>query len=333
MTTGDVRVVFMGTPDFAVPSLRALMRRGYAVVAVYTQPDRPSGRGHKLVASPVKVAAEEFGLEVCQPERLQRSEATARLQSLAPDLIIVAAYGQILRPAIIDLPRFGCLNVHASLLPRHRGASAIASAILAGDAATGISIMLIDSGMDTGPVLSSRATAIQDEDTTGSLTNRLALLGADLLVDTVPGWLSGLVVPEPQDDRLATLAPLFTKQQGEIDWTKSAVQLWREVRAFNPWPLSTTTLSGEKVQVIEAAVVSSNGAVDERQPGDIIDADIVTPALSQEMRRRAGFGVITGDGILIPLTVRRAGRNAVSGAEFRRGIHGLPELRFGRPRA
>ncbi|HZQ34692.1 MAG TPA: methionyl-tRNA formyltransferase, partial [Dehalococcoidia bacterium] len=179
-----MRTIFMGSPAFAVPALRALHDAGYDLVAVYTQPDRPAGRGRALVAPEVKRVAREYGLPVHQPERLRTPEERERLRDLRPDLIVVSAYGQILRPAVIDLPRFGCINVHASLLPRHRGASAIAAAILAGDAETGVSIMQIDPGMDTGPVLSQRSTPVGDEDTTGVLADRLSRMGAELLIET-----------------------------------------------------------------------------------------------------------------------------------------------------
>lgn len=322
------RTVFMGTPEFAVPSLRALVEGGFPIVGVYTQPDRPSGRGRKLVPSPVKLAAAEYDIPTYQPERLRDAQAMETLQALSPELIIVAAYGQILRPAIIDLPDHGCLNVHASLLPRHRGASCIASAILAGDAETGVSIMKIDPGMDTGPVLSRRATPILDGDTTGALTGRLATLGASLLVDTLPGYLNGSLTPEPQGASLATLAPLLRKERGEIDWSKPAHELWREVRAFNPWPLSSTTLNGERIQILEAAV-SRVAASKAEPPGMVIGIDPLAAGLSPDARQNAGFGVSTGDGVLVPLTLRRAGRGAVTGAEFMRGLHGPSGLRFG----
>ncbi len=320
MNPHELRTVFMGSPAFAVPSLRALHDAGYDLVAVYAQPDRPAGRGRTLVAPEVKRVALEYGLPVHQPERLRTPEERERLRALRPDLIVVAAYGQILRPAVIDLPRFGCINVHASLLPRHRGASAVAAAILAGDAETGVSIMQIDPGMDTGPVLSQRSTPIGEDDTTGALTDRLSRIGAELLIETLPGWVEGHIRAVPQDEAHATLAPPIAKEDGAIDWTKPARRLWREVRAYNPWPLSTTRYRGEPLQLLEAwPLAGSDGPA---VPGTVVPLP-QPAALSDARRTRAAFAVATGEGLLVPLTVRRAGRAAVSAAEFARGARDL----------
>lgn len=326
MNPHELRTIFMGSPGFAVPSLRALVDAGYDLVAVYTQPDRPAGRGRALVAPEVKRVALEYGLPVLQPDRLRTPEARERLRELRPDLIVVAAYGQILRPSVIDLPRFGCINVHASLLPRHRGASAIAAAILAGDAETGVSIMQIDPGMDTGPVLSQRSTPIGDDVTTGALTDRLSRIGAELLVETLPGWLAGRLRAVPQDAAHATQAPPIAKEDGAIDWTEPALRLWREVRAYNPWPLCSTRFRGAPLQLLEAWPLAN--AEGEAAPGTIVP---VPPAatLSDGQRRQAAFAVATGDGLLVPLTVRRAGRGAVSAAEFARGARDLVGTRLG----
>lgn len=330
MSSADVRTVFMGSPVFAVPALQALAGARYPIVGVYTQPDRPAGRGRALVASPVKQAAAALGLPVFQPERLRGAEATESLRLLRPDLIVVAAYGQILRPAVIDLPRYGCINVHASLLPRHRGASAIAAAILAGDHETGVSLMQIDPGMDTGAVLATRSTPIADDDTTGTLTERLATIGAELLIETLPGWIAGTVAAIPQNDAEATLAPPIAKEAGELDWRKPALQLWREVRAYNPWPLSSTRLRGEPLQILEArALPDAGGGVPPSPPGAVRGSADFAAALPAEARGRAGFAVATGAGLLVPLTVRRAGRNAVSGAEFARGVRELIDAVLG----
>ncbi|MHB8577018.1 MAG: methionyl-tRNA formyltransferase [Dehalococcoidia bacterium] len=322
MNTSMPRVVFMGSPEFAVPSLRALVGGGYEIVAAFTQPDRPAGRGRQLTAPPVKLAAQELGIGVRQPESLRRAGAIEELSDLQPELIVVAAYGQILRPAVIDLPRFGCLNVHASLLPRHRGASCVAAAILAGDAETGVTMMQIDPGMDTGPLVAQRSTPIGADDTTGSLTDRLALLGAELLLEALPGYLSGAMIPHPQDNARATHAPLLEKQAGAIDWSKPALQLWREVRAFNPWPLSVTRLGSEALQILEAWPLPVATAVS-GAPGAIVMLGAADDRVRDADRRRAGFAVVTGDGLLAPLLVRRAGRPAVTGAEFARGVRGL----------
>ncbi len=321
MNPHELRTVFMGSPAFAVPTLRSLVEAGYDLVAVYSQPDRPAGRGRALVAPDVKRVALEYGLPVLQPERLRTAEAREQLRELRPDLIVVAAYGQILRPAVIDLPRHGCLNVHASLLPRHRGASAVAAAILAGDAESGVSIMQIDPGMDTGPVLSQRSTPLLDDDTTGTLAERLSRIGAELLVETLPDWVAGHVRAAPQDEAHATQAPPIAKEDGAIDWTKPAMRLWREVRAYNPWPLSSTRFRGEPLQMLEAWPLT-NTAVAEPAPGTVMELPAAAE-LSAERRQRAAFAVAAGAGLLVPLSVRRAGRGAVSAAEFARGARGL----------
>jgi methionyl-tRNA formyltransferase len=318
--TDRPRIVFMGSPEFAVPALEALAAAGHAIAGVFTQPDRPAGRGRRLLPPPVKTAAERLGIATFQPERLRSREALATLQSLAPDLIVVAAFGQILRPAVLELPRLGCLNLHASLLPRHRGASPIVASILAGDAETGVSIMKMDVGLDTGPVLARRVLSIGPEETAGELTNRLADAGAALLVETLSGWIAGTLVPEPQVNDAATYAPLLEKAQAAIDWTKPAVQLAREVRAYNPWPLSFTRFSGETLQVLEAAALPANDTAG--TPGLVVPLP-AEPGAAGIPSPGAGFGVATASGVLVPLTLRRAGRNAVAGAEFLRGTHGL----------
>jgi methionyl-tRNA formyltransferase len=229
------RIVFMGTPDFAVASLQALAQ-AHTILGVVTQPDRPAGRGRQTVPPPVKDFALQAGLPVIQPQRLREPEAMAQLQAWAPELIVMAAFGQILRPAVLDLPPRGCLNVHASLLPRHRGAAPVAAAILAGDAQTGVTIMRIDPGLDTGPILAQRSLTISPDDTTATLTERLASLGADLLLDVIPDYLAGRLQPTLQDDSRATYAPQLKKVDGKLDFTRPAVELERKVRAFNPWP-------------------------------------------------------------------------------------------------
>jgi methionyl-tRNA formyltransferase len=329
------RVVFMGSPEFAVPSLRALVAHGYNVAAVYTQPDRPAGRGRRLAPPPVKVAAEEYGLPVVQPERLRGRKEMERLRALGPDLIVVAAYGQILRPAVVDLPRHGVVNVHASLLPRWRGASPIPAAILAGDPFTGVSIMRIDYGLDTGPVLARIALPIEDDDTTGTLTEKLATLGAEKLAETLPAWLSGAIVPEPQDETLATHAGQIAKDDARIDWARSATAIWRAIRAYNPWPLATTSLRGESVQILSGVPVSVPATVNPTAsrlallPGEIATFASIASTPPTGHEREAAFVVGTGDGLLTPLTLRRAGRNAVTAAEFARGLRAIDGLRFG----
>ena len=246
----ELRLVFMGTPDFAVPSLRALLSLGDVagrrarVVAVVTQPDRPAGRGGHIQASPVKVAALEAGVPVLQPGRLRRPEHVAELRAYSPDLIVVAAFAQILSREVLDMPAYGCLNVHASLLPRWRGAAPIAAAILAGDTTTGVTIMKMDAGLDTGPILAQRAETIRPDDTAATLTERLATLGASVLVDTLGPWVSGQITPRPQDEAQATLTRPLKREDGLIDWgATAAATVARMARAYDPWPGAASTVA------------------------------------------------------------------------------------------
>jgi methionyl-tRNA formyltransferase len=236
------RIVFMGSPDFAVPALQALaglggsQTRPYNIVGVVTQPDRPSGRGMTLTSPAIKVKAQELDIPVIQPEKLKQPEALQQLQAWNPDLIVVAAFGQILRANVLDLPRYGCLNIHASLLPRHRGAAPIQAAILAGDAETGITIMKMDAGLDTGPMLRQRAIPIEVDDTGGSLFGKLSKLGGELLLETIPDYVSGKLTPQPQPEAGVTYFGMIKKEDGSLDFTRPAVELERRIRAFHPWP-------------------------------------------------------------------------------------------------
>ncbi|GAB4578326.1 MAG: methionyl-tRNA formyltransferase [Anaerolineales bacterium] len=232
MTT---KIVFMGSPEFALPTLHALAEH-YPVVGVITQPDQPAGRGRTLTPPPIKTLAQQLGLPLIQPRRLRDPEPMAQLHAWHPDLIVVAAFGQILRPAVLDLPEFGCINVHASLLPRGRGAAPIQAAILNGEQETGVTIMKMDAGIDTGPMLSRRALAIDPNETAGTLSPKLAQLGAELLLETLPPYLRGELAPQPQDDSLATYAPMLKKEDGALDLAQPAETLARKVRAYNPWP-------------------------------------------------------------------------------------------------
>jgi methionyl-tRNA formyltransferase len=255
-----IRVLFMGTPDFAVPSLAALARQadvGLQLVGVVTRPDKPTGRGRQLAYAPVKQFAAEHGIPVLQPGPLRRPEALQLLRELAPDVIVVAAFGQILPPDVLALPRHGCLNVHASLLPRWRGASPINAAILAGDTETGVTIMLMDEGLDTGPILAQRATPIGPEEAAGELSDTLAQLGAELLAETIPRWLVGEIAPQPQDETQATLTRLLRKEDGRLDWTRPADELARQVRAFTPWPGAFTTWDGRTLKVLRARAIDA----------------------------------------------------------------------------
>lgn len=295
------RMVFMGTPHFAVPTLEALAER-YEVAVVVTQPDRRRGRGRRLSPPPVKRASQRLELPVWQPRTLRAPEAVARLRKLAPEVVVVAAYGQILSPEVLEIPPHGCVNLHASLLPRYRGAEPVAAAILAGEAETGVTIMLMDEGMDTGPILAQRAVPITSEDTRASLTERLANLGAELLVETLPRWLADEVKPQPQDDALASYAPKLRKKDGEIDWTQPAVLIERMVRAYDPWPSTYTHWQGRFFKVLRARPLDQP----EGEAGKVVE----TPE---------GVAVITGEGTLLLEEVQLAGGRAMSAEDFVRG--------------
>jgi methionyl-tRNA formyltransferase len=248
-----MRAIFMGTPDFAVPSLLALADLpGCEVVGVVTRQDKPAGRGTTPQPPPVKVAALTRGLPVLQPGSLRKPGAQQQLAALAPEVIAVAAFGQILPQAVLDLPRYGCLNVHASLLPNYRGASPITAAILAGDAETGVTIMQMDAGLDTGAIIAQEAVPIAPDDTTATLTAKLAARGAALLARTLPQWVAGQITPRPQDDTQATLTHLIRKEDGIITWQDDAAAIARRVRAFTPWPGTQTTWRGQPLKIIAA---------------------------------------------------------------------------------
>ena len=254
----------MGSPDFSVPTLRALAAAGYELVGVVTQPDRPAGRGNKLTPPPVKVAADELGIATIQPQRLRQPEAMEQLKAWAPDLVVVAAFGQILRPEVLDLPRFGCINVHASLLPRWRGAAPIQACILAGDAESGVTIMQMDPGIDTGPMLSQRAIRLAEDETGGSLFERISALGAELLLETLPPYINGELSPQPQPAEGATYAPMLKKEDGLLDFGQSAIQLERRVRAMSPWPGAFFEWQGAPLKIHKARVASGRADAGQR---------------------------------------------------------------------
>ena len=268
--TIQARIVFMGSPDFAIPTLEALAASGgdkprpYNVVGVVTRPDRPAGRGRILVPPVVKLAAQALGLPLIQPERLRAPEAMKQLRAWSPDVIVVAAFGQILRTEVLNLPRYGCINVHGSLLPRWRGAAPIQAAILAGDAQTGVTIMIMDAGVDTGPLLSQRAVPILSEDTTGSLFGKLSRLGAELLLETLPLYLSGEIQPQLQDDSQATYAPMLKKEDGMLDFPRPAEEMARRVRAFHPWPGAFLMWQDAPLKILKAHVLSGKAKIGER---------------------------------------------------------------------
>jgi methionyl-tRNA formyltransferase len=306
------RILFMGTPEFATLSLRALVehsaRGGWEVVAVATQPDRPVGRSKQPHSSPVKQMAIGFGLPVLQPASLRKEPAAVdALHQLAPDLIVVAAYGLILPKSVLEIPTFGCINVHASLLPAYRGASPITAAILDGLGETGVTIMLMDEGMDTGPSLRQAAESIRSDDTTASLSARLAEQGASLLVETLIGWLAGEVAPVAQHllPGLPSSCRQIKKEEGAIDWSQPAARIERMTRAYAPWPSAYTTWRGEPFKILEAAVMTGNAA-----PGVVVG----TPT---------SLAVGTGAGLLQLHTVQPAGKRAMDARSF---LNGAPDF-------
>lgn len=303
MPNPSPRIVFMGSPEFSLPTLGALAAN-YDVVGVVTQPDRPAGRGRTLTPPPVKVLAGELGIPVIQPRRLREPEAMGQLQVWQPDLIVVAAFGQILRPEVLLLPRHGCINVHASLLPRWRGAAPIQAAILHGDQQTGITIMVMDPGVDTGPILSQRSLPISPEDTAGSLGEKLSGLGANLLIETLPATLEGRLKPLPQPEDGATYAPMLKKEDGQLNFHQPAEDLARKVRAFNPWPGAHILWQGEMLKIHRAHVAPPVEA--EPAPGEPARAGNL-PALG------------TSQGLLVLDEVQPAGKRPMPGEVFLRG--------------
>jgi methionyl-tRNA formyltransferase len=304
----------MGSPEFATATLRAVAAQ-YPVVGVVTQPDRPAGRGQALTPPAVKPLAEQLGLAVIQPRRLKEPEAMAQLRAWAPDLIIVAAFGQILRAEVLDLPRYGCINVHASLLPRWRGAAPIQAAILNGDEQTGVTIMRMDPGVDTGPVLSQRAEPILPDDTAATLGERLAKQGAALLVETLPGYLDGTLQPQPQDDAQATYAPLLKKEDGRLDFNQPAQALARRVRALNPWPGAFTLWQGQVLKILRAHAA---GHLPEPAAGP--GAAAVWNGLP---------AVAAGDGWLVLDELQPAGKRPMAGKVFLSGARSWNGSRAG----
>ncbi|MBI2924219.1 MAG: methionyl-tRNA formyltransferase [Verrucomicrobia bacterium] len=304
----DLRIIFFGTAELACASLAALVASvGGEVVAVVTQPDRPKGRDLKLTPSPVKALALELKLSVLQPERARDPQFIQTLAGLRPDLIVVAAYGQILPPALLDLPRHGCLNVHTSLLPKYRGAAPIQWAILNGDCETGVTIMKMDPGLDTGDILTQQTTPIVPEHNAQTLHDRLAKLGAELLVQTIPDYLAGKTLPRPQPAEGASYARKITKEDGRLDWNRPARALWNQVRAFTPWPGTFTFLPATTerplLKIWQAEIVESASG----QPGEILPAE------------KADLVVACGEQALRLLMLQREGGRRLSAAEFLSG--------------
>ena len=291
-----MRIIFMGTPDFAVPTLAALHEAGHTLVAAYTQPPRPAGRGKKLQPSPVQVEAEIRGIEVRSPVSLRNPEVQSEFAALEPDIAVVAAYGLILPQAVLDIPKQGCLNVHASVLPNWRGAAPIQRSILAGDAVTGVTIMQMEAGLDTGPMLATARTPVEDK-TAGELTAELAEIGAQLMVGTLIDL--AMLHPVAQEDTEASYAPKIDKAEAKIDFSLSADAIERQVRAFAPFPGAWFELDGERIKVLKAEVVEAGGA-----PGTTVDAALT---------------IACGEGALRPLRIQRAGKPVMDTADFLRG--------------
>ncbi len=299
--TKPLNIIFAGTPDFSVPPLTALLGSEHKVIAVYTQPDRPAGRGRKLTASPVKQLALDRSVPVFQPSNFRDEADLQQLQELEADLMVVVAYGLLLPVRVLEAPRLGCINIHASLLPRWRGAAPIQRSILAGDSEAGITIMEMEAGLDTGPMLLKRSCQIEPEDTGGILHDRLSSLGAEAVLDALPGLADDSLKAEPQDDSKAVYAAKLTKSEAAIDWTRSAQELGRQVRAFNPWPVAQTTFSEKVLRIWEAEPLQGgDGAV----PGTVMVCG------------HDGIDVATGDGLLRVKILQLPGKRAMNAADF-----------------
>ena len=314
-----LRIIFMGTPELAATSLSALLREpAFQVVAVVTQPDRPKGRDLKLQPSPVKQIALRAGVPVLQPVKARDEKFITELRPLQPELIAVAAFGQILPKAILELPPWGCLNVHTSLLPKYRGASPIQSALLNGDTETGVTIMKMDVGLDTGEILTQRSTPIHDEDNAATLHDRLAQVGAELLVQTIPDYVAEKIQPRPQQHELATQVAKIKKEDGRIDWQQSARAIWNRVRAFTPWPGAFTFVpvqpQPQLLKIWQAGVASGRGT-----PGEILSAD------------KLGIRIACGEAALCVTSLQREGGRRMSAAEFLTGHPLKPGMTLGGP--
>jgi methionyl-tRNA formyltransferase len=323
-----LRIIYMGTPQFAVPALGRLiaaskpglaLQEGYEIVTVITRPDKPSGRGKEIFYSPVKQLALSFDIPVWQPGSLKRQETIDTLSEYRADLYIVAAFGQILPQAVLDLPRYGTLNIHASLLPKYRGVSPISESILQGDAETGVTIMLIDAGVDTGPILLQRAIPIAEDDTTGSLSSKLAALGADALVEALPLWVEGKITPQPQDERFASHTRMLHKEDGKIDWNRPADVLARTVRAFTPWPGAFTHWGNRLLKIISAHAEQAESGSKDR---------IGTVGLRNEHGAQT-LTVTTGNGLFIMEKLQLEGKKVMSTDEFIRGYSHIVGVMLG----
>jgi len=309
----SLRVVFAGTPTFAVPCLLALLRSGVEVAAVYTQPDRPLGRGRRMEPSPVKQAAQTAGIEVRQPERLRGREVIAALRELKPDLLAVVAYGLLLPQVVLDIPRFGCWNVHASLLPRWRGAAPIQRAIEAGDTQSGVCLMRMEKGLDTGPVLLQLSAPLTGKETSGELHDRLSLLGAEVLADGI-GLLRAGLIPQAraQPELGVTYARKLEKSEARLDWSQDARDLERKVRAFSPWPIAEAEVAGERIRIHRAEALAPNEQAILEAPGNVVQATAL------------GIDIACGSGVLRLQDVQREGGRVVSARDY---LNARPALR------
>ncbi len=303
MKPEQIRTVFMGTPEFALPTLQGLLDARVHLVGVYTQPDRPKGRGRKLAASPVKELALAHQLPLFQPERLRRPEAVEELRRLAPDLIVVVAYGQILPKSVLEIPRFQCINVHASLLPKYRGAAPINKAIVDGESETGVTTMLMDVGLDTGAMLVKRSTPIGPDETAGEVHDRLALLGREALEETLQLICAGQLTPQEQDDAASTYAPMMSKEDGLIDWNRSAREIHNQVRGLYPWPGAYSCL-GDQVLKIAATCVDDMAS---GTPGEVLSAD------------GGGVRIACGQGALLIGALQLPGKKLLAARDFLSG--------------
>lgn len=304
-----MKVVFMGTSDFAVPSLTKLIEHRYKITAIVTQPDRPRGRGKKVASSPVKELAEKYSLDIYQPSRIRDADAVDMLRSWEPDVIVVVAYGQILPEEIIDLPRLGCINVHASLLPHYRGAAPIQRAIMAGDKITGITTMFMNAGLDTGDIILQTQIEIGVEMDFGQIHDLLALAGADLLLDTMAVLASGSSPRRKQDHHRSTYAPMLSKEEEKIDWNEDALTIKNKIRALSPHPAAYTSLAGQRFKIFKSRV---------------LDYDAGSPVGAITAVAADGFAVQTGNGILEILEVQKEGKKRISSRDFMKGFKLVP---------
>jgi methionyl-tRNA formyltransferase len=298
----SLRIAFAGTPEFSVPPLHALARSEHTLVGVLTQPDRPKGRGQRTTASPVKQVAETYGLPISQPQTLKTEEGRADLASWNADVLVVVAYGLILPQAVLSIPRLGCINIHASLLPRWRGAAPIHRAILSGDAQTGITIMMMDAGLDTGPMLLQRPVTIESTDTSSTLHDRLSSLGASALLDALEGWTAGELKPQTQPTEGVTYASKIEKAEAWIDWNRDAIEIERQVRAFNPWPIAETRMDGEQLRIYGSHVNKEENS--SAAPGTIVSTE------------NGVIAVRCGKGQLAITELQRPGRKPVSARDL-----------------